>query len=251
MFSVAADAYDSFMGKFSVQLAPVLCDFAGVAEGSVVDVGCGPGALTGELVRRLGPAAVSAVDPSEPFVEAARDRHPGVDVKLAPAESLPFVDDEFDAALAQLVVHFMADPVTGVREMKRVTRPGGVVATCVWDHGGGQGPLSPFWAAVHELEPGGEGEAGLMGSRQGQLVELFEQVGFDDIEETALPSAVAHTTFDEWWEPFTFGVGPAGAYVARLDDDEREHIRAACHRLLGDAPVVTARAWTVRATVPG
>jgi ubiquinone/menaquinone biosynthesis C-methylase UbiE len=246
MFTVAADAYDSFMGKFSVQLAPALCDFAGVHEGRAVDVGCGPGALTTELVRRLGAEHVSAADPSEPFVEAARDRHPGVDVRLAPAESLPFADGEFDAALAQLVVHFMSDPVVGMRELKRVTRPGGVVATCVWDHGGGQGPLSPFWAAVHDLAPQQENEAGLMGSRQGQLVELFEQVGFDEIEETALPASVAHATFDEWWEPFTFGVGPAGAYVTRLDDTERERTREACHRLLGDTPVVTARAWTVR-----
>jgi len=145
----------------------------------------------------------------------------------------------------------MSDPVAGVGEMKRVTRPGGAVATCVWDHGGGQGPLSPFWTAVHELEPGHAGEAELMGSRQGQLAELFEHVGFDDIEETALASSVTHTTFEEWWEPFTFGVGPAGAYVAGLDDAERERTREACHRLLGDSPAVTARAWTVRATVPG
>ena len=99
----------------------------------MLDVGCGPGALTAELVRRLGPGSVSAVDPSEPFVAAARERHPGVDVQRASAEELPFEDQEFDAALAQLVVHFMADPVAGLREMARVTREQGVVAACVWD----------------------------------------------------------------------------------------------------------------------
>src|SRR5687767_7233341 len=111
-FAVAADAYDRFMGRYSVPLAPLFADFAG-AEGRVLDVGCGPGALTAELVGRLGEGAVSAVDPSQPFVEAVRERHPAVTIERAPAEQLPFADDEFDAALAQLVVHFMTDPVAG------------------------------------------------------------------------------------------------------------------------------------------
>ncbi len=141
-FTVGADAYDRFMGRYSIPLAPKLADFAAVAAGQrVLDVGCGPGALTTELVERLGSAAVSAVDPSEPFVAAARERHPGVDVRRASAEQLPFDDKAFDAALAQLVVHFFPDPVAGLREMARVTREGGVVATCVWDHAGDKGPL--------------------------------------------------------------------------------------------------------------
>ena len=139
-FAVAADSYDRFMGRYSVLLAPQLAAFAGVAPGQrVLDVGCGPGALTTELVRLLGPDEVTAVDPSEPFVAAARERHPGVTVEQAAAEALPFADDSFDAALAQLVVHFMTDPVAGLQEMARVTRGGGLVAACVWDHGGGRG----------------------------------------------------------------------------------------------------------------
>jgi ubiquinone/menaquinone biosynthesis C-methylase UbiE len=135
-------------------LAPQLADFAGVDVGQVVlDVGCGPVALTGELVKRLGPAAVSAVDPSESFVAAAQERYPGVKVQRAAAEQLPFADQTFDVALAQLVVHFMADPVAGLGEMGRVTRQHGVVAACVWDHAGGQGPLSVFWESLHELDP--------------------------------------------------------------------------------------------------
>src|SRR5207249_4107866 len=149
-FSVAADAYDRFMGRYSMPLAPTFAAFAGVgAEQRVLDVGCGPGALTAELVSRAG--AVSAVDPSESFVDAARARHPDVDVRRATAEELPFGDGEFDAALAQLVVHFMADPVAGLRQMARVTRAGGTVAACVWDHPGGGGPLSAYWDAAHEL----------------------------------------------------------------------------------------------------
>jgi ubiquinone/menaquinone biosynthesis C-methylase UbiE len=129
MFTVAAEAYDRFMGRYSVPLAPGFCEFSQIAAGQrVLDVGCGPGALTAELVGRLGPAGVSAVDPSEPFVEAARERHPGVDVRRATAEQLPFADDGFDAALAQLVVHFMTSPLEGLGEMARVTRPGGVIA---------------------------------------------------------------------------------------------------------------------------
>ena len=149
-FAVSADAYDRFMGRYSVLLAPQLAALAGVVVGQrVLDVGCGPGALITELVSRLGPAAVTAVDPSEPFVAAARERHPGVNVERASAEHLPFADQAFDAALAQLVVHFMADPVAGLREMARVTRKQGIVAACVWDHAGGQGPLSVFWEAAH------------------------------------------------------------------------------------------------------
>src|SRR3954462_15347958 len=117
------------MGRYSGPLAPAFADFAGVAAGErVLDVGCGPGALTAELVERLGADDVSAVDPSESFVAAARVRPPDVDVPQAAAEELPFEDDAFGAALAQLVVHFMADPVAGVREMARVTSEGGVVA---------------------------------------------------------------------------------------------------------------------------
>src|SRR5687768_9158867 len=151
-FDVAADAYDQFMGRYSRLLSPQLADLAGVQHGQrVLDVGCGPGALTAELVARLGPAAVSAVDPSEPFVAAARARHPGVDVSQASAEDLPFPDGGFDAALAQLVVHFMTDPVAGLTEMARVTRRDGVVVACVWDHAGGLGPLGLFWRAAHAL----------------------------------------------------------------------------------------------------
>ena len=120
-FDVAADAYDRFMGRYSQLLSPQLADLAGVRAGQrVLDVGCGPGALTAELVARVGAGAVAAVDPSEPFVAAAGSRYPGVDVRRASAEHLPFQDATFDASLAQLVVHFMADPVAGLAEMARV-----------------------------------------------------------------------------------------------------------------------------------
>ena len=247
-FVVSADAYDRFMGRYSVLLSPQLADLAGISGGQrVLDVGCGPGALTAELVARVGPEAVSAVDPSEPFVDAARARYPAVDVQQASAEQLPFPDQAFDATLAQLVVHFMSDPAAGVAEMRRVTRQDGVVAACVWDHAGDQGPLSPLWEAAHALDPEVADESRLVGSREGDLARLFASAGLRETEETALSVSVEHPSFEEWWDPFTLGVGPAGSYVAGLDSERQAQLRERCRAALPDAPfVLTARAWTAR-----
>ena len=167
-FDVSADAYARFMGRWADPLAVVFAAYAGVRAGQrALDVGCGPGALTALLVERLGAEAVSAVDPSASFVAATRARLPGVDVRTGVAEDLPYDDDSVDVALAQLVVHFMADPVAGLTEMRRVTRPGGVVAATVWDHAGLSGPLATFWQAVRELDPAAPGEADLPGTRDG------------------------------------------------------------------------------------
>ena len=250
-FTVAADAYDRFMGRYSVPLAPQLADFAGVAPGQrVLDVGCGPGALTTALVERVGPDSVSAVDPSEPFVAAARERHPGVDVQLAAAEELPFGDDEFDAALAQLVVHFMSDPVAGLREMARVTREGGVVAACVWDLAGGRAPLSVFWEAARELDPDVDDESQMAGAREGHLAELLQEAGLHEIEATTLSNTVEHPSFEDWWEPYTLGVGPAGGYAAGLDPEQQAQLRELCREKLQEAPFkLTFRAWAARGIV--
>jgi SAM-dependent methyltransferase len=247
-FAIGADAYDRFMGRYSTPLAPVFAEFAAVINGwRVLDVGCGPGALTAELVGRLGPAAVSAVDPSDAFVKAARERSYPVEVRQATAEQLPFEDRAFDATLAQLVVHFMNDPVVGLREMARVTRERGVVAACVWDHDGGGGPLSLFWDAAHEVDPDVVGEARLAGAREGHLAQLFREAGLHAIEDAALSITVEHLTFEDWWEPYTLGVGPAGVYVAGLDVTRRDQLRETCRAMLPTAPfAVTARAWGAR-----
>ncbi|CAN5231035.1 class I SAM-dependent methyltransferase [soil metagenome] len=247
-FDVAAEAYDGFMGRYSRLLSAQMADLAGVGVGQrVLDVGCGPGALTAELVKRAGPEGVSAVDPSASFVAAARARNPGVNVAQASAEQLPFSDQTFDAALAQLVVHFMTDPVAGLSEMARVTRPVGVVAACVWDHGGGRGPLSLFWNAARQLDPAVNDESLMAGARQGHLTQLFEQAGLREIDETALSVSLEHATFEEWWEPFTRGVGPAGTYLAGLDPEQRASLREHCRSLSPASPfVVTAQAWAAR-----
>ena len=247
-FAVTAEAYDRFMGRFSTLLAPGLADFGGVGAGQrVLDVGCGPGTLTAELVRRVGAGSVAAVDPSEPFVAAARERQPGVDVHLAAAESLPYGDDEFDAALAQLVVHFMADPVAGLAEMARVTRPGGVVAASVWDFAGERAPISVFWRAALELDPGARAESGLAGAGPGRLSRLLEDAGLQNVEEAELGSSTEFDAFDDWWEPFRLGVGPAGGYAQSLGEAELAALRDRCRELLPPGPfTLEAVAWTAR-----
>ena len=246
-FEVTADAYMRFMGQYSEPLAPRFADLAGIHDGQrVLDVGCGPGALTAELVNRVGAASVSAVEPSDSFAAAARERLPGVEVRQSAAEQLPFPDGTFDAALAQLVIHFMADPVQGLREMHRVTRPGGTVAACVWDHAGDRGPLAAFWSAVRELDPAADDESGLAGVREGHLAKLFSQAGLDRTSVTTLTVRIRHASFDHWWQPFTLGVGPAGGYVASLAPDRRAELREQCRRLLPAGPVeITAAAWAV------
>jgi len=247
-FEVSAESYARFMGKYSEPLAVQFVEQADLRAGQrALDVGCGPGALTEQLVQRLGAASVAAVDPSEPFVAAARARFPEVDLQSAVAERLPLPDDSFDAALAQLVVHFMTDAVAGLREMARVVRPGGVMATCVWDHGGGKGPLSTFWQAARDLDPDAPDEANLAGAREGHLAQLAEAAGWHDIQPTSLTVKANFASFEDWWEPYTLGVGPAGAYVAQLDDDQRNTLRTRCAQKLPDAPFeLAASAWSVR-----
>ncbi len=244
MFEVSPDAYGRFMGRYSWPLAPLFLDAVGVpVQGRALDVGCGTGALTGVLVERLGIDAVSAADPSEPLVSGLRARYPGLDVRIAPAEDLPFADDAYDAVLAQLVVHFMVDPVRGIAEMARTTRPGGTVAACVWD--GSTGPLADFWAAVRALDAAAVDESRLNGAREGHLADLFEAAGLHEVVSGSVTVTIEHEGFDDWWEPYTLGVGPAGAYVRSLDDDGRAAVREACRARMPDGPFTTsATAWT-------
>ncbi|MFC6287206.1 class I SAM-dependent methyltransferase [Nocardioides sp. GCM10027113] len=248
-FDVAADAYTRFMGRFSEPLADVFLDWAGppALGGTALDVGCGAGALTACLVDHLGAEAVAAVDPSGHFVAATSARCPGVDVRRGSAEALPFPDDSFDLVAAELVVHFMADPVAGLREMRRVARPGSVVAACVWDHGGDTGPLSLFWRVARQVVPSAPGEHELPGTREGHLAELFGAAGLAAVEAAPLTVTVAVAGAEAWWEPFTLGVGPAGAWVAGLDASTRDRLRVACLEALPRGPFeVTATAWSAR-----
>src|SRR4051794_9868716 len=206
------------MGRYSEPLADAFAEAVGLARGDrALDVGCGPGALTARLVDRLGVRAVSAVDPSAPFVEAVRSRFPGLDARVATAERLPFEDGAFDTTLAQLVVHFMSDPDGGLREMRRVTRPGGTVGACVWDDDGERSPLTPFYRAAVELQPAAAHEPVRAGTRAGHLAELFRAAGLHDVQDRELTVRVRYDSVDQWWEPYTLGVGPPGDLVAGLD----------------------------------
>ncbi|MET0811989.1 MAG: methyltransferase domain-containing protein [Microbacterium sp.] len=250
-FDGAAEDYDRFMGRYSAGLSAPFADFAGVQAGwRVLDVGCGPGALTSELVARVGAASVAGVDPSESYAASARERFPAVRIEVATAGALPFPDAEFDAALAQLVVHFLKDPVHDLGEMARVTRPGGTVAACTWDHGGGTSPLSRFWEVLSTTDPSAPSEAELPGTRSGQLSAYLREAGLDDISETLLTVSVRHPTFEDWWNPYLRGAGPVGAYIDSLDDAGRARLEATLRTEMPPAPFeVTGSAWAARGTV--
>lgn len=249
-FEVSADAYDRFMGRFSAPLAALLVPEAGIETGMrVLDVGSGPGALSGALAATVGADHVVALDPMPVFVASLQERHPGVTALVAPAERLPFGDSDFDAALAALVVPFMADPVAGLREMLRVTRPGGIVAATVWQHAAGTSPLSPFWDGVRDVDPGAVNESVAAGTREGHLAELFTEAGLPDTRTTELTVTIEFERFEDWWEPFTYGVGPAGGYVAAQPSERVAEVRAACAARLGPEPFsVSGSAWCVVGT---
>lgn len=248
-FDVSGDAYDRFMGRYSRPLAPAFADFAAVEAGQrVVDVGCGTGVLTEELARRVGADHVAGADPS-PMLQAAAERVPGADLEQASAEELPWPDDSFDAALAQLVVHFMADPAKGVDEMTRVTRPGGVVAACTWDFaGGGMELLRIFWQSVRALDPGAESETSPLGDR-GRLDALWSGSGLQRVETEALEVSSDYEDFGELWSSFSRGVGPAGQYLLRQSPERQDAIRAEYFARVGEPAgsfTLTGRAWAVR-----
>jgi SAM-dependent methyltransferase len=255
-FSVPAEHYDRFMGRYVPRLAVALADAAGIAAGMrALDVGCGPGGLTHELAERLGAENVAAIDPAELFAAANRERHPGADVRVGGAEELPWGDGEFDAALASLVVAFMRDAQQGAREMARVTKPGGVVAACMWDVPGGRMQmLSTFWRAVAAIDPSAQGERRLVGVMDGDIVRLFEGAGLEDIRSGELVSSAHYEDFEDFWEPFTFAVGPAGNHLRGMAPDQQDAVRRECFALLGepDGPFeLEATAWYARGTVPG
>lgn len=234
-FQVSSEAYDAFMGRYSQPLAVLFADAADVSAGaSALDVGCGPGALTGVLVARLGAAAVSAFDPSPSFVQACASRYPGVEVRPGRAEAIPFDDHGFDRVLAQLVLHFVSDPDQAAREFRRVLRPGGIVAASAWDFTEGMQLLRHFWDAALALDPHAPDEVHVLPfAREGEIVQLLDGAGFEDHTETTLTVTSTYTGFDDLWSGFLAGIGPAGAYCLSLSDDARAALRAELYDRLG------------------
>jgi SAM-dependent methyltransferase len=252
-FFQAPDAYEQFMGRYSRPLGHELVRVAGIGPGQrVLDVGCGTGALTGLLAELVGPENVGGADPSSAFVEACRTHVPGADVRVAPAEELPFPDASFDCAVAQLVFHFVSDPPRALAEMVRVTRPGGRVGACVWDMTGGMTMLTRYWEAAQEVDASAPGERTRFGAQAGELEGLWRDGGLQDVESGELTVSSGYENFDELWATFLYGIGPAGAHAVSLDEQAREDVRAAFHRRLGspDGPLeLTATAWYAVGTV--
>ena len=257
-FRAPADAYDRHIGRYGRELARALIDAARVRpDRRALDVGCGPGALASELAALLGVERVAAVDPSIGFVEACRQRLPGLHVELAQAEALPFEDGAFDHALAQLVVNFMTDPPKGVREMRRVTRGGGSVAAAVWDYAGQMTLLRRFWDAAVALDPRAEerDEGRCMPyCTPDELDALWSAAGLADVRISPVVVTAPYQHFEDLWQPLELGVGPSGAYAASLTSERRAALKAELRNRLGvpDGPFrLTARAWIVTGRVRG
>jgi SAM-dependent methyltransferase len=257
-----ADAYDQLMGRWSRVLAGRFVDFAGLTDGErIVDVGCGTGSLTFTLTRTANIAAVDAIDYADVYVEAIRARNTDarVTIRQGDACALPYETACFDRALSLLVLHFVPDTARAIAEMRRVTRPGGVVAAAVWDSFGGLPNQRMFWDTAAVLGPAGA--AGRAANfirpltRPGEMKAAWREAGLVDIVDTALTIRMEFTEFNDWWRPIGEGEGAMGKYVAALPSPERatleHHLRAAYESGMQDGPrSFAATAWACRGVVP-
>jgi SAM-dependent methyltransferase len=257
-----ADSYEQMMGRWSRRLAPLFIEHAGAGGGErLLEVGCGTGSLTFTLARTVDFAELTAVDYADVYVAAARakNRDPRIRIERGDAAALGFPDAHFDRALSLLVLHFVAEPAGAVAEMRRVTRPGGVVAAAVWDSGGGMTALRMFWDTAAMLDPAAANQRGRAMSKAvvapGGLARLFRAAGLADVDERSLLVRMEHADFADYWEPLLRGEGPMGSYVAGLGEAERarleRHLRAAYLAGAPDGPrSFAAVAWSCRGVVP-
>jgi SAM-dependent methyltransferase len=257
-----ADSYEQMMGRWSRRLAPLFIEHAGAAAGErLLEVGCGTGSLTFTLARTVPFRELTAIDYADVYVAAARarNRDPRIRIEQGDAAALSFPDAHFDRALSLLVLHFVADPAGAVAEMRRVTRPGGVVAAAVWDSGGGMIALRMFWDTAAMLDAAAGDRRGRAMSNAvvapGGLARLFRAAGLADVDERALLIRMDHTGFADYWGPILRGEGPMGGYVAGLGEAERArlegHLREAYLAGASDGPrSFAAVAWSCRGVVP-
>ena len=256
-----AEAYERFMGRWSRMLAPLLVDFAGLRDaGHVLDVGSGTGALAFSIAEQKVHCQVVGIDPSEEYVHYANGRNPfsaRVKYQVGDAQSLAFPDAMFDHSLSLLVFNFIPDRQKALREVRRVTKPGGCVSAAVWDYGAGMRMLRAFWDAVVAVDPAAAklDESRMPLCRAGELGEFWKQNGFERVEERPLDIVMRFESVADCWDAFLLGQGPAGAYVRNADEGRRQAIREDVkHRLAlvsEDTPFsLAARAWAVRGAVP-
>jgi SAM-dependent methyltransferase len=253
-----ARAYERFMGRWSLQLAPRFLDEVALPEPNrVLDLGCGTGNLTRAVAERWPRCEVLGVDPSAPFIVAARERTSSlgrrVRVELGNADDLSLEDDSVDAALALLVLPFVPDADRAVSQLRRVTRPGGVLAAAVWDYGERMQMLRTLWDAAARLDPSvvGQDESTMPLGRPGGLMDLWQRAGLLDVDGSRVTVSTDFQDFDDYWEPFLQGQGPAGVYVAGLPDAARAALRDEVAATVGSGSfTLSATAWWVRGTVP-
>lgn len=257
MFEVA-EAYERQRGRSSKILAPLFADFVGV-EGEVLDVGCGTGALTFAIAQNQAVSKIVAVDVSEAFLTYARsktyDRR--ITFEAGDAQNLRFPDASFDRCLALLVVSFIPDAPKAAREMRRVTRQGGVVATAMWDNTGGNELNESLWDAALPLDPKAvqpKDRPGAYGTAE-ELISLWTAAGLTKVEAKNIVFPCGFDSFDDFWQPLTEGQGPAGAYLRHISENHRAGLRERLRQnLFGsrtDGPfTLKAKAWAVRGTVP-
>jgi len=258
MFS-EAEAYERFMGRWSRRLAPLFVQFADVRDGdAVLDVGCGTGVLALHVAAEAPSSRITGIEPSAAYSNFARTRAPATKVKfeVGDAQQLRFSDSSFDRTLSMLVINFIPDRAKALREMIRVTRPGGVVAAAVWDYAEGMEMLRIFWdeAVARDPSVASRDERHMPLSRKGELEAFWHENGLLDVEEQPLTIRLEFSSFDDFWTPFLAGQGPAGAHVASLSAAQRAGLQSRLRRrLLATGPdqplTLTARAWAVKGIV--
>jgi SAM-dependent methyltransferase len=248
-------AYERYMGRWSRQLAPRLLAWLAVPPGlRWLDVGCGTGALSAAITETCQPAALTGIDPSEGFLAAARQRLPeGTVLHRAGADALPLAGAAVDVAVASLVLNFVPDSAAALSEMARVTAPGGTVAAAVWDYAGRMDLVRHYWDAASEL--GLLAGAQTQGERfpicqPGALAQAFGAAGLEQVHGGALELEMRFADFDDYWQPFLGGQGPAPAHAVALEPAARERLRERLQQRLAPSPgapiVLLARAWVAR-----
>ena len=255
-----AEAYERFMGRWSSILAPLLVDFTDLPDtGRVLDVGSGTGALAFSIAKLRVHCQVLGIDPSKQYVGYARSRNPFPDrarFQVGDVQKLRFSDATFENSLSLLVFNFIPDRKRALREVSRITKPGGCVSAAVWDYGAGMRMLRVFWDAAGTVDPTAQkfDELHMPLCRAGELGEFWKQSGLERVEERPLDITMRFESFADYWDPFLLGQGPAGAYLRNVDGDRRQALRGEVKRQLAlraeDAPFsIPARAWAVRGIV--